>query len=184
VNRYEIQNLYNIYCNEYNVPSYYKANSKSEVFMSEVPINDEVGYIVLYLTKDLGKEVATNAVLTIYVRQGNSFHLPVKRIITTQNPTIIELPIAHKLGTLIKGPEYYFTTYDLTIEMEGYYKINTLNIRLFPKIKVDFFYNFNRILQGVITLIEFCKAWIVNSKLNNFFKVIIFKLVWCQISQR
>jgi len=30
----------------------------------------------------------------------------------------IELPIADSDGTLIKGSEYYFTTYNMTIEKE------------------------------------------------------------------
>ena len=37
----------------------------------------------------------------------------------------------------------------MTIESEGYYKVTTLNIRLFPEIKATFFYNLNKIIQGV-----------------------------------
>jgi len=150
MNYYEIQKLYNEYknCGIYNMHNYNYAYLNSNIFMNEVPVNREVGYIELYVTKNLGKEVATDAVVTIYVNQGNSDQVLVKRLIISQNPTLIELPIAHNLGNLIKGPEYYFTTYNLTIESEGYYKITTLNIRLFPKIKSSFFYNLNIISQG------------------------------------
>jgi len=150
MNYYEIQKLYNGYKNYgiYNMYNCNNANLNSNIFMNEVPVNSEVGYIELYVTKNLGKEVATDAVLTIYVNRGDLDQVPVKRLITTQNPTLIELPIAHNLGNLIKVPEYYFTTYNLTIESEGYYKITTLNIRLFPKIKSLFFYNLNIISQG------------------------------------
>ncbi len=150
MNYNKFQDLYNhnkgySFKNMYN---YYNMNSNSGVFINEVPVNSELGYIELYLTKNLGQEVATDAVLTIYVRQGEENQVPVKRLITTNNPTIVELPIAHPLGTLIKGPEYYFTPYDLTIEREGYYKIATNNIRLFPKIKASFYYNLNKIVEG------------------------------------
>lgn len=150
MNYYDFQKLYYGYKNYgiYNMFNCNKANLNSNIFMNEVPVNSEVGYIELYVTKNLGKEVATDAVVTIYAVQGDLDQVPVKRLIITQNPTVIELPMAHNLGTLIKGPEYYFTTYNLTIESEGYYKITTLNIRLFPKIKSSFFYNLNIILQG------------------------------------
>jgi len=151
VNYYEIQRLYNRCKNYsvYNMYNYDNVNSNSNVFMNEVPINIEVGYIVLFVTKNLGKNLPTDAVVTIYASQGDSNQVPVKKLIIDNNPTIIELPIAHTLGTLIKGPEYYFTTYNLTIESEGYYRIITLNIRLFPKIKASFYYNLNKISRGI-----------------------------------
>ena len=142
----ELQRLYNNYC-FYNMYNYYNLNLNSVEF-NDVPINNEVGYIELYLTKDNGQVIVNDALCTVYARQGDEYQVPVKKIITTNYPTLIELPIAHPLGTLIKGPEYYFTTYNLTIELEGYYKIITLNIRLFPNIKATFYYNFNKIIQG------------------------------------
>jgi len=143
----ELQKSYNNYC-FYNMYNYYNVNSNACAFMNDVPVNSEVAYIELYLTKDLGQEIAKDALCTIYVRQGDENQVPVTKLITTNYPTLIELPVAHSLGTLIKGPEYYYTTYDLTIELEGYYKIATLNIRLFPNVKTIFYYNFNKIIQG------------------------------------
>lgn len=135
--------------NVYRYSNYGNMNTAPGICKNEVPINTEAGILELYVTKNLGKDVATDAVVTIYARQGDTFHIPVEKFLIVNNPTLIELPIAHGLGNLIKGPEYYFTTYDLTIESEGYYKVSTLNIRLFPKIKVSFFYNLNKIIQGV-----------------------------------
>ncbi len=148
MNHYYAQNIYNKYESYFCNTNDDNRNSNFGVSMNEVPVSNEVGYIQIYLTKDLGKEVANDAVITIYVKQGEN-QIPVKRLVSIHNPTIIELPVANPLGTLIKGPEYYFTPYDLTIEKEGYYKITTLNIRLFPKIKTIFYYNLNRIMQGI-----------------------------------
>jgi len=106
-----------------------------------------VGYIEISITKDLGQEIATDAVLTIYVNQDGD-QIPVVTLSPTENPTLIELPIAHLSGTLVEGPEYYFTPYNLTIEKEGYYRIITQNIRLFPNVKAAFFYNLNKIVTG------------------------------------
>lgn len=142
-------NLYNSYFNYGNIDYYNKINAALGIINNEVPVNTEYGYLELYVTKNLGKDIATDAVVTIYARQGDEFHIPVEKVVIVNNPTIIELPIAHKLGNLIKGPEYYFTTYNLTIESEGYYKVTTLNIRLFPEIKASFFYNLNKIVQGI-----------------------------------
>lgn len=123
---------------------YWGKNLNSE----DVPISRDNGYIEVNITKNLGSEIATDAVLTIYVNQ-NGNRILVTRLSPTENPTLIELPIAHPSGTLVKGPEYYFTLYDLTIEGEGYYRIETRNIRLFPNIKAMFFYNLNRIIPGL-----------------------------------
>jgi len=115
--------------------------------MNEIPVSNEYGFIELQVTKDLGREVATGALLTIYVNH-NGDQIPVAKLNITQHPTLIRLPIAHPSGTLVRGAEYYFTPYNLTIENEGYYRIATQNIRLFPNITASFFYNLNRIIPG------------------------------------
>jgi len=139
--------------NHYEVRKYYNRCRKQEkndldfVSANRVPISDDVGYIEISITKDLGQEIAADAVLTIYVNQ-NDNQIPIVSLSPTENPTLIELPIAHPSGTLVEGPEYYFTPYNLTIEDEGYYRIITQNIRLFPNVKAAFFYNLNRIVTG------------------------------------
>lgn len=142
LNCYEIQEYYNK-C-RYN---YAYNNSNFGIFFNEVPVSTDFGYIEIHITKNLGQEIATDAVLTIYVNQ-NGNQIPVISLSPTQNPTIIELPIAHPEGTLVESPEYYFTPYSLTIESEGYYRIVTQNIRLFPNVKAIFFYNLNEIVSG------------------------------------
>lgn len=127
---------------------YSKYNWCKNFNFNDVPISRDNGYIEISITKELGTEVATDAILTIYVNQ-NGNRIAVKRLSPKENPTLIELPIAHPAGNLVKGPEYYFTPYDLTIESEGYYRIETRNIRLFPNIKAMFFYNLNKIIPGV-----------------------------------
>lgn len=37
--------------------------------------------------------------------------VPVYNTVYNGSPIVISLPIAHTSGTLIRGPEYYFTTY-------------------------------------------------------------------------
>lgn len=142
----------NYYSNNYNKYKYtnhmYK-NSEFDVFINEVPVSSEYGFIEIQVTRDLGREVATGSVLTIYVNN-NGRQIPVVNLEITQNPTLIRLPIAHPAGTLVRGAEYYFTPYNLTITDEGYYNIATQNIRLFPNIKALFFYNFNRIIPGEV----------------------------------
>ncbi len=140
--------------NHYEVRKYYNrcrkhANNDLDFVISanKVPISNDVGYIEINITKNLGQEIATDAVLTIYVNQ-NGNQIPVVTLSPTENPTLIELPIAHPSGTLVEGPEYYFTPYNLTIENEGYYRIITQNIRLFPNVKAAFFYNLNKIVTG------------------------------------
>lgn len=149
MNYHDIRKIFNIdeTYTSYSKRNYKNVNSTYSVFMTETPINTETGFLEIYITKDLGREFPIDAVITIYIKQGD-IQVPVKSLIATENPTIIELPVANSLGDLIEGPEYFFTTYDLTIESLGYYKVITLNIRLFPNITTSFYYNLNKILQG------------------------------------
>lgn len=124
MNYCEVLEYYNR-CRNYSL--IYK-NSNHEKCAYEIPVNTEMGYIEIYITKNLGQDIATDAVLTIYVnKDGNP--IPVISLSPTQNPTIIELPIAHPQGTLVEGPEYFFTPYSLTIENEGYYNISAASKR-------------------------------------------------------
>jgi len=138
----------------YKIKKYYNKNrthrnfdTHKDAHKNEVPVNREFGYIEIYITKNLGTEAATDSELTIYVTN-NGDKIPVTVLSPTQNPTLIKLPIAHPSGALVEGPEYLFTPYNLTIESEGYYRVITQNIRLFPNIKSTFFYNLNEIVAG------------------------------------
>lgn len=135
------------YYNECRYGDYAYGDSKVEIPEKEKPVNSEYGYIEINITENLGRESAKHPVLTIYVNKDGQ-KVPVKRLYPVQNPTLIELPMAHPNGTLVESPEYYFTPYDLTIESEGHYKIITQNIRLFPNIKSLFVYNLNDIIPG------------------------------------
>lgn len=137
---------YNNYFYNYNFPNIYY---KTDIYMNEVPVNTDVGYIELYVFTERGLTPVEGAEITFYVRRGDEDRVKVKEIISEINPIIVELPIAHPSGTLIRGPEYYFTTYDMVIEKEGYYGINALNIRMFPGITAQFNYNLNRALPNV-----------------------------------
>ena len=131
--------------------SYNKLNMthKSDILFNQVPVNTELGRIELFVFTERGRVPVEDALVTIYARQGEINAEPVKTIMTENRPILIELPVAHPSGTLIQGPEYYFTTYNLTIEKEGYYSITVLNIRIFPGITAQFSYNLNPILPGV-----------------------------------
>lgn len=130
---------------------YYYPNMcyRPDIIMSEIPVSTGNGYIRLYVFTDQGRVPIEDAVVTIYARQGEVNEVPVKRILTESKPITIELPVADPAGTLIKGPEYYFTTYNMTIEKEGFYSISVQNIRMFPGVTTEFNYNLNRILPGL-----------------------------------
>jgi len=136
--------LFDKYSNFFYPYRFYEHN----VFMNEVPVSTDVGYIELFVFTDQGRVPIKGAYVTFYARKGDVNKVPVKRVSTETNPIIVELPVAHPKGTLIRGPEYYFTTYDMTIEKEGYYSITVLNIRMFPGITTQFSYNLNRVLPG------------------------------------
>ncbi len=59
-------------------------------------------------------------------------------LVTTLNPVRIELPMAAELGTKIVGPEYNFSTYNISIDVFGYFTHIFYDIRLFPNTTADF----------------------------------------------
>lgn len=142
-------NIYENYKNYLYSYNYPNINNIFNINANEVPVNTEVGYLELFVFTDRGQVPIEGADITIYARKGEVNAVPVMRIVSEINPITIELPVAHPLGTLIKGPEYYFTTYNMTIEKEDYYAITVNNIRMFPGITAQFSYNLNRVLPGV-----------------------------------
>lgn len=134
--------------NKYNFNNSNISNT-DYVASNELAVNTEVGYIELFVFTDRGQVPVEDAVITIYARRGEVNEVPVLKVRSQMNPFKVELPVAHPLGTLIEGPEYYFSTYNLTIEKPGFYSITVKNIRLFPGVTVQFSYNLNRLLPGV-----------------------------------
>ncbi|WP_313340328.1 hypothetical protein [Sedimentibacter sp.] len=116
---------------------------------AEKKASNGTGFIELFVFTERGKEPIPDAVVTIYARTGNISAIPVKRLVTLINPITFDLPVAHPQGVLIEGPEYYFTTYNMKIEAEGYFTINVLNIRMFPNVTTSFDYNLNLSTPGL-----------------------------------
>lgn len=96
------------------------------------------GFMRLYIVNYIDRTPVTNATITIYVTDGQQRDIPVMHLVTTINPIRVELPMANELGTLIVGPEYNFSTYNLRVDAFGYFARNIYNIRLFPNITTDF----------------------------------------------
>ncbi|MGD9567390.1 MAG: hypothetical protein AB7V48_03600 [Sedimentibacter sp.] len=131
-------------------------NNKIDVFFAEkqVPVNQEVGYIELFVFTERGKISINNATVTVFARQTALVGIPIKTITTAHNPVTIELPVAHPSGTLIQGPEYFFTTYNLTIRALGYSPVTVLNIRIFPGITVILDINLIEVIPGTLPIPE------------------------------
>lgn len=143
------QNVYKKYNKALNSYNNLNTNYQPDVSICEVPVNTDVGYIDLFVFTQRGIVPVKDAVVKIFVRQGDTNSELIKQTITEEKPIFIELPVAHPAGSLIRGPEYYFTTYDMKIEKEGYYSILVKNIRIFPTITTQFNYHLNPVLPGV-----------------------------------
>jgi Fe2+ transport system protein B len=84
------------------------------------------------------KENIPYATITAYVTDEARRDIPIMHLVTTLNPVRIELPIAHELGTKIQGPEYVFSTYNISVDIFGYFTNIIYNNRLFPGVTTDF----------------------------------------------
>lgn len=108
------------------------------VFMNrEVPVNNGVGFIVLLTFTERGQFIVPGAVVTIYARREEEEE-PIDSIVTQSYPITVSLPVSHPLGSLVRGPEYYFTTYDITIESARFCPVKVNNVRVFPGVTEKF----------------------------------------------
>lgn len=122
------------YNNRISTNNHNKLYSENNISMSqEVPVSNGVGNIVLLAFTERGQFIIPGALVSIYARHGDDT-VPVSNLLTQSYPVTIRLPVSHPLGTLIKGPEYYFTTYNITIEAERFCPVKVFNIRIFPGI--------------------------------------------------
>lgn len=139
------KNLFDIYDNLHC----YNNLSFNDVVASQVEPCKETGFLELFVFTDRGIVPVEGAKVTIFAKKDEGNSSPLMTFYTGSTPIVIELPMAHPEGTLIEGPEYCFTTYNMLIEKEGYYSINVLNIRLFPGIITQFNYNLNSLQPGI-----------------------------------
>jgi len=105
--------------------------------LESIDIND-TGFLKLNITDKVIKKSVLNATITLYVTDGTNRDIPIMHIITTLNPIRLELPMANVIGTQLVGPEYNFSTYNLRIDVFGYFSRNIYNIRLFPDTTTNF----------------------------------------------
>ncbi len=139
------KNIFDIYENLYC----YNNLKPSNIIASQVTPCTGTGYLELFVFTDRGTVPIEGAKVTIFAKKDEGNSAPLMTLYTETKPLVIELPVANPLGTLIQGPEYCFSTYNMLIEKDGYYSINVLNIRLFPGIKAQFNYNLNSVMPGV-----------------------------------
>lgn len=99
----------------------------------------DMGYVNIFIYTGEDYRPLNNAIVTVYVRRNPEIELPILRMITTINPILIQLPIAYNPETLIRGPEYFFSTYNISIDADGYYPVKILNVRMFPRVSTSFY---------------------------------------------
>lgn len=101
-------------------------------------VQNDTGFIRLYMIDQVSREPIPYATITVYVTDGSQRDIPIMHLVTTINPVRIELPMANELGTQIVGPEYDFSTYNISIDVFGYFTHIFYDIRLFPNVTTSF----------------------------------------------
>lgn len=96
------------------------------------------GFVRLTIIDQVTKEPIPYSTITVYVTNGPQRDVPIMHLVTTLNPVRIDLPMANELGTQILGPEYSFSTYNISIDVFGYFSRILNDIRLFPNTTTDF----------------------------------------------
>jgi len=110
-----------------------------DIFMSlNTTIEHQVGYLNLFVVSAIDNTPLPNATVTIYVRDVRNIDIPIMMIVTTLNPILVQLPVAHSPGTIIEGPENGYSIYDIKTEAVGYYISRIYDIRVFNGISSNF----------------------------------------------
>lgn len=137
------------YADGYSNNKYYANKYSNNIFMNElqIPVNRDEGYIEIFVFAERGQYAIPGALVTIYARRDNN-PVPIYNVSTENYPIRIALPVAHPVGTLIRGPEYYFTTYDVTVEAVGFAPYRVDNVRLFEGITTKLDINMLEVIQG------------------------------------
>ncbi len=115
---------------------YQNIYQSKNVAMSEMQFN--TGNLRLQIVDQLSGESLPNATITIYATDGQQRDVPIVHVMSIQNPIGVVLPITCPFGTQILGPEYSFSTYNVRVDVFGYYANVVYNVRIFPNTTVDF----------------------------------------------
>lgn len=104
--------------------------------MTEIQYN--TGNLRLNIVDQLSGESLPNATITIYATDGQQRDVPIVHVMSILNPIGVVLPVTCPFGTQIAGPEYDFSTYNVRVDVFGYFANVVYNVRLFPNTTVDF----------------------------------------------
>ena len=127
----------NMYGNQFSTNMYPYSNIY-ECQYSILENQNETGFIKLHIIDQASREPIPYATITVYVNSGVERDIPIMHLVTTINPVRIELPMATDIGLQILGPEYEFSTYNVRIDVFGYFTHIIYDIRLFPNTTADF----------------------------------------------
>ena len=127
----------NMYGNQFSTNMYPYSNIY-ECQYSILENQNETGFIKLYIIDQASRKPIPYATITVYVNSGVERDIPIMHLVTTINPVRIELPMATDIGLQILGPEYEFSTYNVSIDVFGYFTHIIYDIRLFPNTTADF----------------------------------------------
>ena len=127
----------NMYGNQFSTNMYPYSNIY-ECQYSILENQNETGFVKFYIIDQASRKPIPYATITVYVNSGVERDIPIMHLVTTINPVRIELPMATDIGLQILGPEYEFSTYNVSIDVFGYFTHIIYDIRLFPNTTADF----------------------------------------------
>ena len=127
----------NIYGNQFSTNIHPYSNIY-ECQYSILENQNETGFVKFYIIDQASRKPIPYATITVYVNSGVERDIPIMHLVTTINPVRIELPMATDIGLQILGPEYEFSTYNVSIDVFGYFTHIIYDIRLFPNTTADF----------------------------------------------
>lgn len=139
------------YENKFNIDN----KNFTNMFMNDLPIliNNNIGYLQINVSSKQGKVTVNNASITVYVR-GDEGPIQIYSEVLDNSSTTISLPVSHPLGTQIRGPEYYFTTYDVTVIADCYSPYRCNNLRFFEGITTNLDVFLTPVVPGVYPIPE------------------------------
>lgn len=106
---------------------------------------NEFGYIKVRVITELGKVPLKDATVSVYASLNELIKIETFTTDEMGNAPIIKLPVAYNPLNLQMDPNYYYTDYNLVIELENYYTVAIFDIQIFPDITTVFDINMTKV---------------------------------------
>lgn len=122
----------------------------NESLLRQLESQAETGFVSVIVSTALGALPVPGAVITLYRSDSQGNEEALYHVITDRSGRVpnLPLPVTYNPESPLGSSEYFFSTYNLRVQANGYYTQNIIDVRVFPDTITRFNVNLIPISQG------------------------------------